>query len=366
MTPRQWVYVATVVLVLTAGALLAGPPQGSGTSPLTSRRPTGFLALARFLRTMGVEVRQADDPPSSPGTFALLNDFRDELQAAPLLEWVARGGRLIVADPDSTILAALNVSVAGPIGGVVGATGLEPRCVSSQAVGVSRVVVRVSDLALAGGGVAATSCYRGSRGSFAVTIRHGSGTVVLLGGGSPFTNELLDHGDNAAFALGVFAAARSVTFGPALPPGGVNQGQQSIWTLLPDGARAALVALAVAAVAFAVTRGRRLGRPIKEQIPSPIPASELVVATGRLYRAARATAHAGRMLREGLTGRLGRRVGLPPGTSPDELAATIGDGDEGRLLREQLGGPDPRNDEELIALGRGLEALRARVEGSRR
>jgi len=364
MTRRQWFYLVAVLLVLAIGALLAGPGEGTGTSPLSSSKPGGFLALARFLRQADFDVRQADAPTTPSGTFVLLSDLRDDAQAGSLIDWASRGGHLIVADPQSSVLFELGVSQADPIGGVFGTTDLEPRCISSEAIGVRKVTVRVSDSGLTGGGIVSTSCYPGGGGAFVVQVATGSGSIILLGGSSPFTNELLDRADNAAFALGVFAGGGTVAFGPPLPPG-ATEGRRSMWALLPTSAKAALLALAAALVAFALVRGRRLGMPRAEPLPSPISASELVVATGNLYRAARATAHSGRLLREGVSNRLKLRMGLPPATSPEELAATIDDGTGTRLLSEALTGPDPRNDDELIALGRKLEMLSERVEGTR-
>jgi hypothetical protein len=144
-------------------------------------------------------------------------------------------------------------------------------------------------------------------------------------------------------------------------------------------ARIVLVQLLLALVVFALVRGRRLGKPTMENIPSPVPSGELVHAVARLYRSARARGSAGDALRRGARRRLRARLGLgpePPATWPDGSPRT-GDIDEGLSstvahltgtppdrVRWQLFGPGPATEEELIALGRELEELRQRVEGS--
>jgi hypothetical protein len=64
-----------------------------------------------------------------------------------------------------------------------------------------------------------------------------------------------------------------------------------------------------------------------------------------------------------MIGRLSRRAGTPA-SSGEELAdvlARAGIGDEAELVRV-LAGPEPANDDELIALGREIEHLRRRVD----
>lgn len=362
---RTWLLLGTAAVLIVLGAVLVGPPRGPGTSPLASRAPEGFLALARFLHEMGLDIREGEVPPDPSGTFILLQDVRDETQAASLIQWTSRGGRLVVADPESIITELLGISDTGPIGGIIGTTTLRPGCIGPEAVGIARIEARVSDSALRAGGPAGTSCFPGARGALVVHVPQGSGEVVLLGGSSALTNELLDQADNAPFALAILGTPRAVTFGPPLPPAGIES-SRSLWSLLPDRAKVVLLGLALVAVAFAFVRGRRLGKPGSELPVSPLPASELVRATGRLYRAARATAHCGRLLREGLAAWQARRMGLPPTAPAGELAGGLGEGEDRRRLEQLLTGPDPRNDDELIALGRDLERLRARMEGARR
>src|SRR5207302_10639918 len=106
-----------------------------------------------------------------------------------------------------------------------------------------------------------------------------------------------------------------------------------------------------------------------------------------LYRSARAGAFAGDTLRRGTRRRLRSRLGLGPeppagGTEPpaagaeppaagpggaeDALSSTVArlSGSSPEQVQRLLHGPGPATEEELIALGRELEELRRRVEGS--
>jgi len=338
------------VLVVAALVLLA--PR--------SERPEATLAVRRYLASMGLQVVDRAQPPPPGGTLILLNDLRDGQQAGSLLRWAARGGRLVVADPGSVIMSLAGASPAGPVG-IVGTVELEPRCLAADVAGVERVVVRASDLALQANHEEFVSCLPAGAGAFLLTRRYGAGQVTLLGGLSPLTNEMLADGDNALLALQVASPGPDVVFGPPVPAVGAAAPQGGPWSVLPDRARVAVVAVAVAAVAFALVRARRLGRPVIEEPVAPIPASELVRATARMYRRARTAAYCGTLLRDSVTGRLSRRLGAA-GRAEDltRLLAHASRVPEERV-EEILRGPDPQNDEELIHLGRELEELTART-----
>ena len=338
---------AALLLVI---ALVASSGDVGGTTG-----PNGTLALRRLLHERGVTVRDADRPPTTRATFLVLRDLRDEASDAQLLAWAARtGGRLVVADPASTVVSLLHVARTGRIGGILGSTDLAPACVAPEATGVRRLVVTVSDSALGTGRAGALRCYGGSHGAFELSIPHGSGRVVLLGGGSPLTNALLASADDAAFAVGLLSGPWPVVFGSPLGAGPQPQGH--VWPLLPTGAKTVVFGICLIAVGFAVVRGRRLGRPVDERPLSPIPAGELVRATADLYRVAGDRAHAGGLLRAALIDRLARRAGLPPRSDVGQVvAATASSPDERARLERALASGDPGNDDALIALGRELE-----------
>jgi hypothetical protein len=324
-----------------------------------SESPQVTLAVRRYLANMGLQVVDRTQLPPPGGTLILLNDLRDAEQARSLLQWAEDGGRLVVADPSSVILSLAGASVAGPIG-VVGAVELEPRCLVPEVVGVGRVVARASDLALQPAHDEFVSCFPAGDGAFLLTRRYGDGRVTLLGGLTPFTNEMLTDEDNAVFALQVAGPGPEVVFGPPLPATEPPP-QGGPWSLLPDRGRLMVVAAIMAAVALALVRARRLGRPVLEEAVAPIPASELVRATARMHRRARTAAYCGRLLRDSTVGRLSR--GLGAAGHPEDVMGLLAhaSGVPEDRVREILGGPDAKTDDELIHLGRELEELTARA-----
>lgn len=352
LTPaRTWL--ALVVLVGVLGAVVLARPFGS----IEDDGPQGTLALRRFLGVLGADGDRATQPPDR-GTFVLLSDVRSPAQVDRMLSWVARGNRLVVT-ADSATARELEVDTTGLVGGTLaGTTTLTADC--PALAGVGQVAVRTAEPRL--DAPAATTRCLGSP-PYLIELARGAGTVAVLGGKSPLTNELLDRNDNAAFALRALRAAQAgpVVFGPPLPPDAQGRG---LWATLPAPAQTLLVGLLVALGVLALARARRLGRPREEADPSPLPQRGLVDATARLLQASGDTRYATGRLQATTAERLRRRLGLPPGTDPATLARHAADasgrpaGAVERLLRDR----GDRSVEALAALARDLESLARAVE----
>jgi hypothetical protein len=326
--------------------------------------PDGTTVLRRLLDARGIPVRDGERPSRPPATFVLLADARDDGQVSEVLAWVEEGGRLVVADPGSLVLPRLGIEGV-PSDAFLGTDERSPGCVTRATRAVRGIVIAAveAELVPTVGGIA---CFPGERGAFAVTVPHGRGEVVLLGGRSFLVDDLLDRADNARFALQVLDAGGGVAFGPPEP--GAAGGRSGVWDVLPSGAKVAVAFAVLAGLLFGVARSRRLGKPVLEEPVSPIPGSELVEATAALYRRARATGFAGHQLRAAAAARLSRRLGVPPDVPADALPdvlAAAGSLDAQRL-RRVLAAPEPEDDEELIALGRELERILDEVEGAHR
>lgn len=340
------ILLAAVVVV----ALTVGPAP-------TDDGPGGTAILRRFLELRGTSISDGDVPEDG-SVFFLAHDLRRPPQAERVLDWVRRGGRLVVADPGSAILRKAGMRLLPtPVSGFAPEQRLGPGCVSPTTVGVERIVVGALDgLYVPAAGL---GCFLEDGGAYLVTRAHGSGMIVALGGITPLTNEFLGEEDDVTLAWNLLGSGEPVVFGSAVPPGATAS--EGVWALLPQPARVILLQLAVAAVVFAVARGRRLGRPIEEAIPSPIPATELVLTTGELYRKARATGHAATVLEDRFLARVGRRLGVGP--RPDRaslgraIAAATGDAPDWPA-------PAERADEAgLVAAARALERTERRIEG---
>lgn len=335
-----------IAIVLMLGVLIALVPRAESVE--------STLALRRFLAASGRQVSEGGPPPEGGGTYVILHDLRTPDEARSLLAWAASGGRLVVADPRSTLVTISGASVGDPVG-LVGARTLEPACLAEEAVGVRSIVVRASDRSLRGGD-RFVSCFDGH-----VLVRsHDRGTLVLLGGFTALTNEHLRTADNALLALHLAGSEGPVVFGPPVPADAAAP-ETGVWGALPERAKVAILAIAVAALAFAALRSRRLGRPPAEEPIVPIPASELVRATSRLYRRARSLGHAAGMMREATRARVGRRLGVPAESEALPTVTAHVTGLPPERVEQGLSGPDPSTDEELIRLGSLLSEIESRT-----
>lgn len=335
-----------IAVVLLLGVLIALVPRAESSE--------STRALRRFLAASGREVSEGGLPPEAGGTYVILHDLRTPDEARSLLAWAASGGRLIVADPRSTLVTISGASEGDPVG-LVGARSLAPACLAEEALGVRSIVVRASDRSLRGGD-RFVSCFDGH-----LLVRsHDRGTLVLLGGFTALTNEHLRTADNALLALRLAGSVGPVVFGPAVPAEAAAPAT-GVWGALPERAKVAILGIAVAALAFAALRSRRLGRPPAEEPIAPIPASELVRATSRLYRRARSLDHAARMMREATRARVGRRLGVPAESEALATVAAHVTGLPAERVEQGLSGPDPSTDDELIRLGSLLSEIESRT-----
>lgn len=346
-----WMAALIAGCALVVGLASAGP-RGS------DRGPDGFLALRSFLEAMDLPVESDAPIPEPRGTLMLMRDLRDAEAAAKVLDWVAAGGRLILADPGSAIVDALDLQVEQPSQPILpGSRTIEPACASLSGSGVMQVVFSLGDPVVSvppqGQG-----CLNGRDGSYLVSFSHGEGRVTVMTARSAWTNQYLQGADNALLAYRLTAGFGPVVFGPALDPAGV--GPAGPWESLPAGARSGLLLLAVALGAFALAEGRRFGRPVVEEPAAAVPSSRLVDALAGLYQSAGATRYAGGLLLDGTRRRVCRRLGLPVESSQAQIKAALrrsGVAGDGRQMPDIL----PENDRELIELGRRLADLEKAV-----
>jgi hypothetical protein len=349
---------ALMVAALIAGGLAAAPSREG------DRGPGGYLALRRFLAAMGLEVRRADSPPmAGKASFVLTSDLRDSISARKILRWVRSGGRLILADPGSLIAERVKLGRSRQLSPIAVPRRLAPQCPGFTGTQVSTIEVSTVDSVLRSLPAGSSGCFPAAGGFFMAARNYGKGQIVLMGGSSPLTNRMLYLADNPTLAYRLFAGFGPVVFGPPVDPSMLTA-PPSAWSALPGPARSVVAMVCLALAIWAVVQGRRFGKPSIEQPASPIPSSQLVGAAAELYRAAKATEFAGWILRRGAAGRIAGRYGAPTGGDPETALVVAG-----RVVVEQgLSGrafepPDPRNDEELIALARDLTDLEETVVG---
>lgn len=340
--------------VVVLGAIVLATP--------TAEDPDTIAAFRRYVANLGLEVADIDALPDEHATAVVVSDVRTPEEVDELLSWVERGGMLLITDPGSNTAAALGVSQGEPVG-LAGTASLTPQCIAPPVVDVERIVVRAGDRALNADDDRFVACFPAAGGALMLTTSHGAGVVTILGGPSLFTNGLLSQEDNAILAMRLVEAGQTVAF--AGPGGAAANARGGVWEALPDGAQAGILVAIGAAVAFALVRARRLGPPMLETPIAPIPASELVRATARMYRRSRSVGHAATQLRAATIDRLAARLGAAHSGEAVARAAARVTGMAEPEVSHMLTASEPRTDEDLIQFGRALHDLETRIqEGS--
>ncbi|MGQ7295048.1 DUF4350 domain-containing protein [Quadrisphaera sp. KR29] len=223
-----------------------------------------------------------------------------------------------------------------------------------------------------GAGQAPVTCFDGLYG---VGTAPGGAVVRVLAQPALVSNELLDEAGGAALGLRAAGSQPRVvwlvsSFLDADPDAAPSPAQ-----LLPPWLAPLAVQLALVAVAAVVWRARRFGALVVEPLPVVVRSVETARGRAALYRASRDPGGAGGALRAALRWRLQQRLGLPPGTPAEVLAAGTAHavrtgGAGGRpasaadrwtaaAVERLLSGPPPADDAELAALLRDVDALQA-------
>jgi Domain of unknown function (DUF4350) len=360
---RALPWVAVVLgLALVVAVAGRGPEEGNPLDP-ASPGPLGTKGLVEVLRGLGGRVGvSADRPGAGTETALLLSDDLTPERRQGVLEWVGRGGTLVVADPSS------GVTEVEPVGstriGLLDAE-IERRCAVAALGDVGRVsapggvVFKVPEDS---GGGGTRACFPRNDGAWLLVQPLGQGTVVRLGGASVLVNQELGKADNGILLASLLVPVEGTTvqvLQPPLPGGGTA----GLADLIAPRVRLALWQLVVAFVLLALWRARRLGRPVAEPQPVQLPGAELVVAVGNLLQRAKGRGQAAGLLTDDLRRSLAERLGLPPsapaGQVADAVAARTAVPRE-RVLRA-LTHTTPRDEAELVALSQAIDTIRREV-----
>jgi Domain of unknown function (DUF4350) len=354
--PWVAVVVGVALVVVVAGR---GPEEGDPLDP-ASPRPLGTKGLVEVLRELGGRVRVSADPPGTgTATALLLSDDLTPDRRQRLLDWVGRGGTLVVADPSSGVTSVRQLGSTGM--GVLDAE-IERRCDVPALAGVRRVAAPggiVFEIPEGGG---TRACFPRNDGAWLLVQPLGGGTVVRLGGASVLVNEQLGEADNAVLLAGLLVPAEgtAVQVLQPPPPGG---GDAGLTDLIAPRVRLALWQLVVAFVLLALWRARRLGRPVVEPQPVQLPGAELVVAVGNLLQRAKGRGQAAGLLTDDLRRSLAERLGLPPSTPAEQVADTVAarTGIPRERVLRTLTRSTPRDEAELVALSQAIDTIRREV-----
>lgn len=322
MTRRRGLVGGLLVLVaLIAVLVLSNPRQDRYQLPPLHPRgtgPDGTAALVELLRQEGARVRVGGLPTEDDDVVLQLRETLSGQAADDLQSWVEDGGTLVVADPNADLAADPGTG----FGVVVDAPGA---CALRAIDDVRRVEPALP--AVFEADRAGLACFTADGGAGLVVRARGDGLVVSLAGSAVFTNEVLDDADNAVLAAGLlvpFAEADVRVLHPDRFLGDQDDvGDGTVLGALPLRGSQAVTQLVISFLAWGLIRARRLGRPVVEELPVPLPASDLVLASGHLLDRNGDVADAAERLRRRARRDLGLTLGLGADPRPDELAAAL-------------------------------------------
>ncbi len=154
--------------------------------------------------------------------------------------------------------------------------------------------------------------------------------VTVVGFPDAATNRFVTDADHAALVLRLLGGSpHLVWYHPDYEDVAANPSttEDAVW---PAWTVPGLVVIGLAFVAFALARGRRLGRLVPEDLPVVVRAAETTESRAELYRAAADRHRAAAVLRRATARRLATRVGVAVGAPPDTLVPADRGGVRGR------------------------------------
>jgi hypothetical protein len=349
---------AVVVIVLLAVLLLSNPTVDRYSLPPLDPRgtgPGGTAAVVALLEDSGADVHVGGLPRDGDEVALVLQETLSGEAVDSLEEWVEDGGTLVVADPFAA-LAPPTAFDGEPV---------EDRgaCPLDALVDVGRVEPGLPTPYRAEAAGAACFVDTASGRAGLVVTERGLGLVVGLGSSLVLTNDTLDDRDNAVLALALLAPFEDVDV-RILDPGRFigdegDTGDGTILGALPLRGSQAVTQLVIAFLAWGLIRARRLGKPVVEELPVPLPASDLVLAAGHLLDRNDDAADAAERLRRRTRRDLGLTLGLGADPPPDDLAAALRTraGIDPALVHDALLRP-VLDEADLVATSAHLDRLR--------
>jgi hypothetical protein len=347
---------ALLAAINVLGAVIdavAPSPSGPASSSFATKSK-GLAAWASLAEREGLQVRALRRAPSSEslsggGTVAVMDAEQltgDEARA--LRAFAERGGRVVAGGaPGSWTRTLLDRVV--PEWEDDGPETARTLTGAPESEGVRRVRTAGDGRWSRPG--RAERVLAGDEGTLLLVASAGRGRIALLADTSPLQNRLLGEADNAALALAL-SGRGPLTFVESVHGYGPARGLAA----LPARFGWALIGLAVAALAFMVARGRRLGPPEAERRDLPPPRRAYVDALAATMARGKEREEAVAPVRAEARRRLARRAGLGPQADAEAwrkaaLAAGLTT-NQARALSGRAA-----DDETVVATGRALAAL---------
>ncbi|MBX3193942.1 MAG: DUF4350 domain-containing protein [Microbacteriaceae bacterium] len=366
---RGILWVVMLVVVLLVAVLLTSMVRGSVQAgvPLAADNPApgGAMALAEVLRDQGVDVfeagsldgvREAVDRADGPTT-VLLWDIDLVLETEQHDDLLLLTDDLVVIEPTAFELQDLapGIAQAGSTGGSFDADCDLPAVQAAETVTATGAAYRIVR-----DDVDATGCLGDGDRYALVRLERPSATVTVLGLGEALSNGVIETDGDAALALHLLGAHRTLvwyipTFAD-LGPGGPTLAE-----LTPPWVTPLAVMLLLTALGAMLWRGRRIGPVVVEDLPVVVRAGETMEGRARMYERSGDRLHALDTLRVGTLGRLARACGLPRTASVTEISdavAALTGRDRGQVAGILIDAK-PTTDAELMRLSDDLLRLEA-------
>jgi Domain of unknown function (DUF4350) len=353
---RVWIVIGSIAGVILVLNLLAtgldravGGNEPSGVSGSSySTADGGLAAYASLLGRFGHPVTRSRGPisaqPLDPASTVVVLDpsVLTREDTASLLQFVTAGGRLVIGGSEPFYLH--NLRDDPPTWKPDHVT--DWRDVDPTLGGARQVLTRGTGV-WSDPGSGHTVVHNGD---VALVTREtiGRGEIVFVADPSALGNEFLGSADNAAFALALAGAdGRPVVFAEGVHGFGRARGIRAI----PGPWKAALLLLALAALALAWSRARRLGPPDQPARRLPPPRADYVEALSLTLERTRDPTQSFAPLRGWVRDHVSARSALPATATDDDVAHAA----------HALGYPDDEisalihplsDDESVLALGR--------------
>lgn len=360
---RSWWWVGLLVVAVAVVGVLNSSNETDIRLHPRNPGPTGAMAAARILADKGVDIVEAgsvaDALAAVDGPTTLLLADPSGMTAQALARVAGVAADVVVAGSPHLDLTPLTDAIQPTPAG--GAATLRARCTDPAASAAGSISGSTGAVTALRDDV--TICFPIVAGSGAYAVwRQDGQTWRYLADPTLMSNEALARDGNAALTLRSLGQhPRLVWFHPLRPDDGAAAAGRA---LPPWSAPVGVVLLGVVAM-LALWQGRRMGRVVVEPLPVVVRPGESVRGRGRLYRRARAVAHAATGLRAGSAGRLGRRLGLPPAAGRDGLILAVAraTGREPGAVAALLHGPSPTSEAGLLQLAAELAQLESEAHG---
>lgn len=348
------------VALLAAALVLTLTRPSASTTPFApnNTEPQGARAAAQILREHGVEVTYvrttaAAIAAAEAGTTLLIvgDEFLRDEQLTAL-----RGveADIVLSEFRSSGIAGLTdrINVNNTLGRATRTAG----CSDADAQAAATIAAGGTTVT----GEDVTLCFIGQGGALYATWTEGAQRWRYLADGHMLSNDGLDSNGNAALVFRSLGAHDRLIWYIPSPDDRFSLDEPASQFPLP---REAVWFLLLVGLTFVVWRARRLGPVVVEPLPVVVRAAETTRGRGRLYRRARAHAHAGAALRAGFVARVAGRLGLPTHAPRDHVIDTLAraSGRDADAIHDVLYGHAPSDADSLVALSHALDTLESEV-----